>query len=192
MGTFPDVFGGFWTGDGHALIEDETFALPVFGSDLAVIVHDAAVQLVDVFEAMVTEQRRGFFAADASGAVHQHFLVFQFFEARHVTRQFAEVLDVTFHGAGELSDGGFVTVPDIDQDDIGFILNGFFPLFWGEVVVVCICFEGRVRLEGDDFWPDFDGEFGEGALGSGAFFDFHVGEPWVVVQEFHYGSHVGF
>jgi hypothetical protein len=50
-----DVFGRFWTLDSHSLVEDKTFALPMGCTDFLVVVHDAAVELVDLSKALASK-----------------------------------------------------------------------------------------------------------------------------------------
>lgn len=40
------------------------------------VLNDTAVELIDVFEALVLEVGAGFFAADSTGAIKENFLVF--------------------------------------------------------------------------------------------------------------------
>ena len=58
--------------DGHALIEDETFALPVVISEFLLVGGNSAVKLEDAVETFPLKKRGRLFAPDAASAIHQH------------------------------------------------------------------------------------------------------------------------
>ena len=60
-----------------AAVEDKAFPFVVRAAAVFEILQNAAVELVDVGEALALHQRAGFFAADAAGAKHDDGLVFQ-------------------------------------------------------------------------------------------------------------------
>ena len=81
--------------DGHAIVEHEAFAQPVFVPELLLIVDNPTMELEHLFKAVVSEERGGFFAPNASGAVHEDRLVPVLLECFHVGGKFPEKLDVT-------------------------------------------------------------------------------------------------
>ncbi len=183
VGASSDVFDGLRRRHGHPLVEHETFTLPVFCPDFTVVIHDAAVQLVNPFKAVGSEECRSFFATDSAGAVHQHLTVTKFSEAVHISREFPKVFDIAFNCIGELTDCGLIAVSDIHEDDIRIIFDRGLPFGWGEMVVMGIGLERDFGFERDDFRSDFDGEFWERLVGTETFLDFHVGKAGIGVQE---------
>ena len=66
------------------------------------VFQDAAVQLVDVFQAFFAHQNGGLFTADTAGAKAHHGLVFQFIQvAAQCIRKFSELGDAPVHGVIE-------------------------------------------------------------------------------------------
>ncbi len=61
-----------------ALVEDETIAIIVSSAALFEVFEDPAVKLVDFFKPFIFHERAGFFTADATGAEHDHGLIFEF------------------------------------------------------------------------------------------------------------------
>ena len=57
MRAAPNLHEPFFHPDGHPLIEDETFPLPVFVSELLLVGCDSAVKLEDVLESFAPEKR---------------------------------------------------------------------------------------------------------------------------------------
>ena len=55
MSAPADRHKPFFDFDGHSLVKDETFALPMLVSELLLIGHDSAVQLIDRFESVGAE-----------------------------------------------------------------------------------------------------------------------------------------
>lgn len=111
--------GGFFVadGDGEAVVEDEEFSEPVCAAFFEAVVDDAAVELVDIFEAAFFEDGGVEFAADASGAVHHDwgFLwVDFFFQLFGVVVEFAEVFAWWEVGAVEVADFPFVVIADVE------------------------------------------------------------------------------
>ena len=165
----------FIDADGHALVEDETFAKPVLIPILLLVAHDAAVELIHVAKAVAAEEGGGFFAADAAGAIHEDFAFLQVGELIEVAGEVAEVLDVARDGTSEFAGVGLVAVADVDEDDVGLPLEGAFPVGGAEMVVV-IRLERDAGVEGDDLGADFDDEFRKGLRVAGAELEFDAGK----------------
>ena len=84
------------------LVEHETLAVVVIAADELKVFEDAAVELVDLFEALLLHERTSLFATDAAGAKHDHRLVFELGgQPFHGGGEIAEVVDAGRHGALE-------------------------------------------------------------------------------------------
>ena len=70
--TIHALHQSFFHAHRHPLIEDETFALPVFVPELFLVGRNATVQLEDVAKPALPQQGRCLFAADTTGAIHEH------------------------------------------------------------------------------------------------------------------------
>jgi hypothetical protein len=62
---------------GHAVVEHEAVALPLgfFLRHFFEVLQDAALEVIDLFEAFAEHVARGFFATNAAGAEHRDLLV---------------------------------------------------------------------------------------------------------------------
>ncbi len=63
--------------EGHAFVEDEAITLVVFATAFFEVLQNAAVELIDVFEASLFHERACFFTADAARAERDDRRVFQ-------------------------------------------------------------------------------------------------------------------
>src|SRR5690606_14255824 len=88
--------------EADAAVEDEAFAVVVRAAAFLEVFEDAAVELENVFEALASQEGRGFFAADAAGAKGDDGPGFQLGgQAADGLGEFAKVFDVGRERAGE-------------------------------------------------------------------------------------------
>ena len=71
MGAPPDLHQPFFHAHRHSLIENETFALPVFVSEFLLIGGDPAVKLKDAVESFPLEKGGRPSRKGAASAIHQ-------------------------------------------------------------------------------------------------------------------------
>ena len=101
--------------------------------NLSGVINDAAVQLVDVFEAVVLQETGGLFAADAAGAVEQNrgfFLALE--QIQHLRELLAEGFCLRGKGSFKPTDLAFVVVADVHHHRIGMV-HELVPLGGGDV-----------------------------------------------------------
>ena len=89
----------------HALIENETFALPVLVPELFLVSRDSAMKLKDAVETFLFKKGGRLFAPDAPGAIHQDCFVLQVLQEIDEIRQLPEMLDVARDGVLEFAGG---------------------------------------------------------------------------------------
>ena len=99
----------------QALVKDKVFALKPIGElgllDLACIVDDASVQLVDILKAMMLEVGRGLFAANSPRAIEEYRLVFVSLEhLENLGQFFSERLGLRQKGAFKMPNFRFVVL----------------------------------------------------------------------------------
>lgn len=99
--------------------------------------------MIDVFEALRKHIARGFFAANATCAVHCDFFMFGCVEVLFdpfgkLCEDFGVWVDCAF----KCSDFGFIFVACVEEEDIG-IVDEIVPVFWRNVftdLIIWVCF----------------------------------------------------
>ena len=163
--------------DADAAIEDEAFAVEVGAAAFLEIFQDAAVELVDVFEAGELHERAGFFAADAAGAEQDEGAVFEFRgQALDGVGEFAEVVDVRNGRAAERAHAHLVVVAGVEQGDGAALVEPLFEGARGEFGRGPVGGIDAGDAEGDDLFLDLYEHAVERRLGADALFGGEVGE----------------
>ena len=126
--------------------------------NLAGVINNSAVELIDVVEALVLEPGRGFFAANATGTVEKDFAVLlSSQQARHLLQFFAEGVHIREEGPFEVADFAFVMVAHVHYQGSGFFHGG---VEFGRVEVASYLGGIKSRVVdsvGYDFGTDFEG-----------------------------------
>ena len=126
--------------------------------NLAGVINNSAVELIDVVEALVLEPGRGFFAANATGTVEKDFAVLlSSQQARHLLQFFAEGVHIREEGPFEVADFAFVMVAHVHYQGSGFFHGG---VEFGRVEVASYFGGIKSRVVdsvGYDFGTDFEG-----------------------------------
>lgn len=157
---FRDAFG-------PTFIEDEVLTNELVRKlafpHLPHVFNDSTIELVHVLVSLVFEPGACFFAADATGTVHDN--VFVFIAVKHVCNHlnfFAEGIDIGRDGANKVAHFGFVVVPHIDEDGIWIFGQGI-EFFCGEVFALVGDIEGAVvEAVSNNFLTHLDDELEEG------------------------------
>ena len=103
---------------GHALVEHKTLAFPqaFLRWNLLQIFKNAALQVIDIFEALFEHKRRGLFATNPTGAKHRYFFMFFGIQVfAHIRRKVAESSRLRIDRPAKSPDVAFVIVTRIDD-----------------------------------------------------------------------------
>ena len=125
-GRLPSLFAapcrfirqGELIGHDHSLIKDKTVTLPMIASHLLQVADDPAMQLIDVFKALLLKQRRGFFTPDPTGAIHEDLFPLQMRIIVNHFWEIAKMFDVWLQGTFEEPDIGLISVAGVKEDDL--------------------------------------------------------------------------
>ena len=105
----------------HTAIEDVQGALPEAGIPIFfAVAHDAAINLVDLFEATILHQGAQHLAADATGAVTDDWLILHpvIFAAFQLLDEVMGGVDIRHHSIFKLADLRLHSVATIKEDNI--------------------------------------------------------------------------
>ncbi|CCJ97710.1 hypothetical protein BN130_173 [Cronobacter malonaticus 507] len=108
----------------HEVFTDETHRQPLFAR-FAGVFDDAAFNMPDFLETVVTHERARFFTADAAGTVHDNFLVFVVLHHLDGFRQlFTKRIRRDLQRVFEMAHFIFVVVTHIDEHGVRIVKHG--------------------------------------------------------------------
>ena len=152
------------------------------GGDVFEVFEDSSFEVVDLGKALLEHVGGGLFAADATGAEHGDFAVFGGVEVlADVVGEIGEGVERGSDGSGEGSEGGFVGVAGVEEEDFG-VGEEVVPVLGVDVLAGAGGVDGGVA-EGDDLALEFEFKAAEGRGVGGGEFDFGVGEAGAFGEE---------
>ena len=100
----------------HPLIKDKAIAVVVLAAAFLKVFQDAAIELMNLFEALHLHEGSGLLAADAAGAKHHDRLVLQLFgQLTHRIGKFAEGADIRIDRAFEGAELDLIIIARVEQ-----------------------------------------------------------------------------
>ena len=138
--------------DRDALVEHKALSFKCFFGELLQVCEDTALQLKNILVPFLLHGNQRFFAANASGAVHHHFLVLGDPGCSYELRKLGEALDLWIDGVLKFSHSHFEVIACVDYRHI-ILLQHLVPFLRGQMVTVPCRFHG-IYFYGDDFWLD--------------------------------------
>ncbi len=176
-----------------AFVEHKAAALVVRGANLLEVFEDAAFELIDVLDAAVLHQQRGFFATDAAGAEGHHGLPGEVGSVLFDSGgEFAELADAKVHAVGKAAEIALESIAGVEQHDrAAFVVASGVepgPQALGRHRRGAPGFGADLRaVQGDDLALDFHLHALEGLRCRERFLRAEVGQPGVGSQGGHDG-----
>ncbi len=153
--------------------------------DLLQVLENAALEVIDLFEALAQHVTRGFFATDATGAEHGDLLVHCRVEMRlDVLRKLSKRRGLRIDGAFEGADRDFVIVASIDQQHFG-IADQVVPVLGLDVSTDALVRVDAFDTQGHDLFLELDLGAIERLLVAVGFLVVDIDQARVVLQPRH-------
>ena len=122
----------------ESIIKHKTASFKMRVGKFVVEVDNASLELIHILKSLLFEEGRCFFTANTTGAVRDHFFVFQMVQPCNCTREFFKGADWQCLGISKFSDLMLVVIACVEENEILFVVKHFFELFRGKMFT-CFC-----------------------------------------------------